>query len=196
MAKYIIKRILLLIPVFLGVTFVIFAIVRLNPADPVLAILGINITDEQYAAKAAELGLDKPFFAQYLIYIKNIVFHLDLGVSYSTGRAVSTMIAERFLTTMKLGLLGILLAMVLGIPFGIVAATRQYSVLDRIVTVASLLFASMPSFFSALLMMLLFALKLRWLPASGLATWKGWIMPVLAVGLSPVAGITRQVCWM
>ena len=192
MAKYIIKRILLLIPVFLGVTFVIFAIVRLNPADPVLAILGINITDEQYAAKAAELGLDKPFFAQYLIYIKNIVFHLDLGVSYSTGRAVSTMIAERFLTTMKLGLLGILLAMVLGIPFGIVAATRQYSVLDRIVTVASLLFASMPSFFSALLMMLLFALKLRWLPASGLATWKGWIMPVLAVGLSPVAGITRM----
>ena len=102
------------------------------------------------------------------------------------------MIAERFLTTMKLGLLGILLAMVLGIPFGIVAATRQYSVLDRIVTVASLLFASMPSFFSALLMMLLFALKLRWLPASGLATWKGWIMPVLAVGLSPVAGITRM----
>ena len=81
MAKYIIKRILLLIPVFLGVTFVIFAIVRLNPADPVLAILGIDITDEQYAAKAAELGLDKPFFAQYLIYIKNIVFHLDLGVS-------------------------------------------------------------------------------------------------------------------
>jgi peptide/nickel transport system permease protein len=96
MIKYVIKRILLLIPVFLGVTFVIFAIVRMNPADPVIAILGINITDEQYAAKAMELGLDKPFLVQYLLYIKNIVLHLDLGVSYSTGRQVSVMIAERF----------------------------------------------------------------------------------------------------
>ena len=73
MLKYIIKRILLLIPVFLGVTFVIFAIVRMNPADPVYAILGINITEEQYAAKAAELGLDQPFLIQYLLYIKDML---------------------------------------------------------------------------------------------------------------------------
>lgn len=192
MIKYVIKRILLLIPVFLGVTFVIFAIVRLNPADPVLAILGIDITEEQYAAKAAELGLDQPFLVQYLMYIKNIVFHFDLGVSYSTGRSVATMIAERFGTTLQLGLLGILLAMGLGIPFGILSATRQYSVLDRVVTVCSLVFAAMPSFFSALVMMLLFSQKLHWLPASGLETWKGWIMPVIAVGMSPVAGITRM----
>lgn len=192
MIKYVVKRILLLIPVFLGVTFVIFAIVRMNPADPVYAILGINITEEQYAAKAAELGLDQPFLIQYVMYIKNIVFGFDLGVSYSSGRAVSTMILERLGTTMQLGFLGILLAMCLGIPFGILSATRQYSVLDRVVTFASLIFASMPAFFSALIMMLLFSLKLKWLPASFDRSFLSWIMPVLAVGMSPVAGITRM----
>lgn len=192
MIKYVLKRILLLIPVFLGVTFVIFAIVRMNPADPVYAILGINITDEQYAAKAAELGLNKPFLVQYLLYIKNIVLHFDLGVSYSSGREVSVMILERLGITMQLGFLGILLAMCLGIPFGILSATRQYSVLDRIVTFASLVFASMPAFFSALIMMLLFSQKLRWLPASFDRSFLSWIMPVVAVGMSPVAGITRM----
>ena len=157
-----------------------------------VAILGINITDEQYAAKAAELGLDQPFFVQYLLYIKNIVFNFDLGVSYSTGRQVSTMIAERFGTTLQLGLMGIALALVLGIPFGIISATRQYSLVDRVVTFGSLVFASMPAFFSALVMMLLFSLKLRWLPASFDQSFLGWIMPVVAVGMSPVAGITRM----
>ena len=97
-----------------------------------------------------------------------------------------------FGTTLRLGVLGIALAMVLGIPFGIISATRQYSAIDRVVTFGSLVFASMPAFFSALVMMLLFSLKLRWLPASGLDSWKSWIMPVIAVGMSPVAGITRM----
>ena len=96
MIKYVVKRLLLLIPVFLGVTFVIFFIVRLSPADPVTAILGINITEEQYLAKQAELGLDKPLLIQYVNYVINIITHLDLGISYSSGRSVSIMIAERF----------------------------------------------------------------------------------------------------
>ena len=81
MIKYVVKRLLLLIPVFLGVTFVIFFIVRLSPADPVTAILGINITEEQYLAKQAELGLDKPLLIQYVNYVINIITHLDLGIS-------------------------------------------------------------------------------------------------------------------
>ena len=87
MIKYVVKRLLLLIPVFLGVTFVIFFIVRLSPADPVTAILGINITEEQYLAKQAELGLDKPLLIQYVNYVINIITHLDLGISYSSGRS-------------------------------------------------------------------------------------------------------------
>ena len=81
MIKYVVKRLLLLIPVFLGVTVVIFFIVRLSPADPVTAILGINITEEQYLAKQAELGLDKPLLIQYVNYVINIITHLDLGIS-------------------------------------------------------------------------------------------------------------------
>lgn len=192
MIKYVIKRLLLIIPVFLGVTFVIFIIVRMSPADPVTAILGINITEEQYLAKQIELGLDKPLLIQYVNYIVNFVTRLDLGVSWASGRDVTVMIAERFPTTLKLGFLGIALALLVGIPCGIISATKQYSVTDRAVTVVSLLFASVPAFFSALLLMLLFSLKLNWLPASGIATWKAWIMPVVAVGMSPVAGITRM----
>ena len=116
MIKYVVKRLLLLIPVFLGVTFVIFFIVRLSPADPVTAILGINITEEQYLAKQAELGLDKPLLIQYVNYVINIITHLDLGISYSSGRSVSIMIAERFGTTLKLGFLGMALALILAFP--------------------------------------------------------------------------------
>ena len=192
MIKYVVKRLLLLIPVFLGVTFVIFFIVRLSPADPVTAILGINITEEQYLAKQAELGLDKPLLIQYVNYVINIITHLDLGISYSSGRSVSIMIAERFGTTLKLGFLGMALALILGIPSGIISATRQYSPIDRVVTFGSLLFASVPAFFSALLLMLFFSVKLGWLPPSGIASWDAWIMPVIAVGMSPVAGITRM----
>lgn len=192
MVKYIIKRILLLIPVFLGVSFVIFAIVRMNPADPVYAIMGMNITEEQYLAKQIELGLDKPFLVQYINYIKDLVLNFDLGVSYSDGRSVATKIMERFGVTLQLGLMGISLSMIIGIPFGIISATRQYSAVDRVVTFGSLVFASMPAFFSALVMMLLFSQKLRWLPASFDRSFLSWIMPVVAVGMSPVAGITRM----
>ena len=192
MIKYVVKRLLLLIPVFLGVTFVIFFIVRLSPADPVTAILGINITEEQYLAKQAELGLDKPLLIQYVNYVINIITHLDLGISYSSGRSVSIMIAERFVITLKLGFLGMALPLILVIPSGIISATRQYSPIDRVVTFGSLLFASVPAFFSALLLMLFFSVKLGWLPPSGIASWDAWIMPVIAVGMSPVAGITRM----
>ena len=192
MIKYVIKRLLLLIPVFLGVTFVIFFIVRLSPADPVTAVLGINVTEEQYLAKQAEMGLDKPLLVQYVNYVLNIVTHLDLGISWDSGRDVSRMIGERFPITFKLGLMGMALALIIGIPSGIISATRQYSAIDRVVTFGSLVFASIPSFLSALLLMLLFSVKLRWLPASGISSWKAWIMPVIAVGMTPVAGITRM----
>lgn len=192
MIKYVIKRLLLLIPVFLGVTFVIFFIVRLSPADPVTAVLGINVTEEQYLAKQAEMGLDKPLLVQYVDYVLNIVTHLDLGISWDSGRDVSRMIGERFPITFKLGLMGMALALIIGIPSGIISATRQYSAIDRVVTFGSLVFASIPSFLSALLLMLLFSVKLGWLPASGISSWKAWIMPVIAVGMTPVAGITRM----
>jgi len=136
--------------------------------------------------------LNQPFLVQFFTYVKNIIFHFDFGTSYADGRSVTTVLLERFPTTLRLGLLGLSVPIIIGIPFGVISATKQYSVLDRIVTIGSLIFASMPDFWYGLMMMLIFSLQLGWLPASGLGSWQHWVMPVLAVGLSPVAGVTRM----
>lgn len=192
MAKYIIKRFLWCFPVLLGAIFIVFAISFVDPGDPVAALLGGSYTQEQYDAKAQELGVDQSFWVQFGSYIKGIVTGGDFGTSYTTKRAVSTEIASRFGTTMKLAVISILIAVVLGLPFGIISAIRQYSWADRIVTVVSLLFASMPGFWLALMLMLAFALNLKLLPASGLGDWKNWVLPALASGLSFIATITRM----
>jgi len=192
MLKFIMKRLLWIIPVLLGVLFIVFTINHFTPGDPVQALLGSNYTQEQYDAKEAELGLDQPFFVQFFRYVKGIVTEFDLGTSYQSKRAVNTEIFSRFPTTLKLGLIGVVITALLGIPIGVVSATHQYSPLDYSVTVVSMFFASMPSFWMALMMIIVFSLKLKWFPASGLSDWTGWVLPALALGLSPVASVTRQ----
>lgn len=193
MLKYIIKRALWCIPVLLGTIFIVFAINRLvDTGDPVSAMLGSNYTQEQYDEKAAELGLDKPFFTQFFYYIKDLVLEGDMGVSYITKRPVSQEIVERFPVTFKLALVSIVIAVVLGIPFGIISATKQYSAADYSVTTLSLILAGMPGFWLALMLVLLFSLQVKWFPASGLGTIKHWVLPALASGLSFIATITRM----
>lgn len=191
MIKFIIKRILLMIPILLGVIFIVFTINRMTPGDPTLTILGADAQPEEYEALREELGLNDPFFVQFFNYVKGIITKFDLGTSYTTRRSVTNEIIERFPTTLLLGLIGVFITVLIGIPFGVISATKQGSVLDYVVTFVSLFFASMPSFWLALMMMLLFSLKLQWLPASGLDTWLGFIMPCLSLGLSPVATVTR-----
>lgn len=191
MIKFIIKRILLMIPILLGVIFIVFTINRMTPGDPTLTILGADAQPEEYEALREELGLNDPFFVQFFNYVKGILTKFDLGTSYTTRRSVTNEITERFPTTLLLGLIGVFITVLIGIPFGVISATKQGSVLDYVVTFVSLFFASMPSFWLALMMMLLFSLKLQWLPASGLDTWLGFIMPCLSLGLSPVATVTR-----
>lgn len=191
MVRYVIKRILWMIPVLFGAILIVFMINRLSPGDPVAAQLGGSYTQEQYDRVEKELGLDKPIFVQFYEYLKGIVTRFDLGTSFKSKRPVSEQILERFPTTLKLALIGCAITVVLGIPFGIISATKQYSVADYSVTVFSLVFASIPGFWLGLMMIILFSLKLRWLPASGLTTWKHWILPSIAIGLSSVASITR-----
>ena len=194
MIRFVLKRIVIMIPVLLGVIFIIFAINRLTPGNPVVAMLGSNYTQEQYDAKSAELGLDKPFFTQFFEYIKGLVTKFDLGISYTTKRSVNVEIGERFWNTLLLGVIGCIITILLGIPAGVLSATKQYSLLDYSVTVGSLVFASMPNFWLALMMILLFSLRLGWFPSScaNLANWKAWVMPALAIGLSPIASISRM----
>lgn len=191
LVKYILRRLLALIPVLLGVVFIVFTINQLSPGDPVVGLLGSNYTEEQYQAKEAELGLDKPFLVQFFNYVKGIVTKLDFGTSFQTKRPVTTEILGRFPVTLMLGFIGVLITVIVGVPFGIISATKQYSPIDYGVTIVSLFFASMPNFWMGLMMIIIFSLNLKWLPATGLDTWKHWILPALAIGLPPVATVTR-----
>lgn len=192
MPRYIVTRILWIIPVMLCAIFVVFAISFIDPADPVAAMLGGSYTQEQYDAKAAEMGTDRSFWEQFGSYLGNLVTKGDLGTSWSTKRPVSLEISERIGVTLKLAVISIIIAVLLGLPFGIISATKQYSWADKIVVVLSLLFASVPGFWLALMLMIAFALNLHWLPASGLGDWRNWVLPALASGLSFIATITRM----
>lgn len=191
MIKYIVRRVLLMIPVILGVTFLVFALCRMAPGDPVKSLLGTSATEEKIAETRAELGLDKGFLTQFFLYIKGIVTKLDFGTSYSDKRPVADQLLSRFPLSMKLGFLSMGLAVLFGIPFGIISAVKQYSPLDYGVTVVSMFFASMPGFWLALMLMLIFALNLGWFPASGTSSPTWWVLPALASGLGPIASISR-----
>lgn len=190
MLKFILRRLLLMIPVLIGVILIVFCINQVS-GDPVAALLPADATQEQYDMKKAELGLDKPLVVQFVNYLKGIVTELDLGTSYQTSRPVRDEIMDRFPISIKLALISITISILLGIPFGIISATRQYSGMDYSVTVIALFFASMPPFWLGLMAMIVFSLKLGWLPASGLSTWKSWILPSFTLAMSAVAVITR-----
>ncbi|MDR0851155.1 MAG: ABC transporter permease [Clostridiales Family XIII bacterium] len=192
MLKFVGRRVLWLIPVMLGAIFIVFAINAIDPGDPVSALLGGSYTQEQYDDKKIELGLDKPFIVRYAGYVKDIVTDGDFGTSYTTKRPVSTELVERFGVTFKVAVISILIAIVLGLPFGIISAVKQYSIADNAVTIISLVFASMPGFWLALMLMLAFALNIKIFPASGIEGWKSWVLPCLASGLSFIATITRM----
>ena len=192
MVKFTIKRLLWMIPVLLGVLFIVFTLSQLMPGDPVINKLGTSYTQEQYDAMEHEMGLDQPFIVQFWDYLVGVVTRFDLGTSYKSYRAVSTMIFERLGTTLKLGIYSSLVTIIISMPLGIISARHQYSVLDYSTTTISLIFASVPGFWLAMMMMILFALKLGWLPSSGIGSWKNYVMPVLAQGLMPLASVTRM----
>ena len=192
MLNYVFKRILWMIPVMLGVIIIVFTITYFSPGDPVIIILGTNnYSPENYTIKAAQMGLDKGYWEQLFTYIYNLVTKLDLGKSYLTSIPVSQELAGRIPVTMRLSLMGILLMMLIGLPCGILSALKQYSVLDISLTSLSLIMAAMPNYVLALLCALFFGVMLRWLPFSGLATWKHWILPIFCSAGGGIAVFTR-----
>ena len=192
MVKYILKRVLMVIPVLLGVVLLVFTICEFTPGDPVYSIIGTNVSQEVYEAKKAELGLDRPFLVRYVDYVVGIVTEFDFGVSYGTGRNVGTELMGRLPQTFKLGIASILLSVIIGIPLGVLAATKHNSMRDRVIASGSLVFASIPDFWNGIMLMLFFALYLGILPATGTDSWKGYILPIVSLGLPPVASLTRM----
>lgn len=191
MTKYIVKRLIYMIPVLLGVAFLVFAILSMTPGDPGTIILGITAKPEDIAALNAQFGYDKPFLVRFLDYIGNLVFHFDLGISYQTREPVISDIMARFPNTLLLTVLSMSLASIIGITLGIISAVKQYSVIDHILVVVALVFACIPGFWLGLMLILFFSMKLGVLPAYGADSLKHFILPTVTVCMSSAAGLLR-----
>ena len=196
MHKYILKRLLMLIPVILGVTFIVFFILNLSPGDPAAMILGEQATAEALEMKREELGLNDPLLVRYFNYMKDLL-RGDMGVSYRNSISVWDQVIDRFPNTVVLAIAGILVALLIGIPLGILSAKKQNTVIDNISMVLSLIGVSMPNFWFGLLVVMLFALKLGWLPSQGMGEGfvpllQSLVLPALTLGTGSAGTIARM----
>ena len=191
MLKYIGKRLLMMIPVIIGVVFIIFAIMELTPGDPVMMILGEGAPIEAQEALREEMGLNDPFFVRFARYVVDAL-HGDLGESYTSGLPVFQEILTRMPYTLSLATFSICVAVIIGLPIGILSAVKRYSLTDNLTLAISLTVTSMPGFFLAMLLMMIFCIKLGWLPMMGLSSPKHYILPVIASASSTTASLMRM----
>ena len=197
MYKFVLKRLLQLIPVIIGVTFIVFFIMNLAPGDPAAIILGDQATAEALAMKREELGLNDPLLVRYFNYMKNLL-RGDMGTSYKNNIPVWNQVIDRLPNTAILAVAGIFIALLFGIPIGILSAKKQYSLLDNISMVAALIGVSMPNFWSGLLLVMLFSLTLGWLPSQGMGSGgvipvlRSIILPSLTLGINSMAMVARM----
>ncbi len=191
MLRYIIKRLLQMVVVLLGVVLFVFILSRAS-GDPIPQLLGENYTQADYDAMYVELGFDRPLVVQYFDYVIGIITEMDLGTSYETNRAVSLEVFSRFPVSLRQAFLTLLWSVPFGVFCGLISAAKQYSLADYSLTTLAMIMASMPSFWVSLMLMLILSLSLGLLPATGLDSWKGYIIPCLALGLRPVATFTRM----
>jgi peptide/nickel transport system permease protein len=191
--RYAAARLIATGPILLGVTLLVFAMSVLTPGDPVIALLGEasqGMSAEAIDDLRRELGLDRPLVVQYLDYVGNLL-RGDLGESLRSRRSVAAEIADRAAATAELALAALAIAVVSGVTLGILAATFRRSAIDALAMTIALLGVSLPVFWSGFLLMMLFALELGLLPASGRGTPQHLILPALTVGLSSSAFIAR-----
>lgn len=191
MWRYITQRLLWLIVIIVCVAMVIFTIMWFVPGDPAQIMLGTGATAQDIADMREILGLNEPFLTQLGNYLWDLL-HLDFGTSYTYKIPVIEEFATRLPRTLLLGLISIALNIVIGIPLGITAATHRNTFQDQGLLVGAMVFISVPQFFLAQLLVVLFSVQLGWLPPFGIDSWKCWVMPILAGSLSGIAQIARQ----
>lgn len=191
MGRYILKRLLSLIPVILGIMLLIFTILSFTSGDPVRMILGEDAPAEDVEVLREELGLNDPFLVRFVRYTKNVL-QGDFGRSYRTRTPVVSEIASRFPTTFKIAFFGILIAVFVGLPIGILSAVKQYSIIDTTSTIIAMILTAMPGFFVGMLLIMMLSLKFGLLPSTGIATWKHFIMPSVAVASVTMASFIRM----
>ena len=201
MKRYLIKRLIVTIPVLFGVSLLVFLIVHLIPGDPAIMLAGLDSTEEDIQKVRREFGLDRPLHIQYINYIGRI-FRGDLGRSLHSRRPVWDSLKEHFPATLELTTISIIIAGFCGIIIGVISAVKQYSIFDYTSMVGALTGISMPIFLIGLLLMWLFSLKLEWLPTGGRADefwsvegFKHLVLPVITlsgISVSMIARLTRS----
>ena len=191
MLKYIIKRILMLIPIMLGVMVIIFALKVVTPGDPVDQILGEQATEEQREEKREELGLNDPIIVQFYDYVKGIVTRLDFGESYRTGEPVLSELIPRLQISLIICLGAVAIGSVIGVILGVISALKKYTWIDSLVLTISMFFTSIPNFCVALVLIYLFSVTLGLLPATGIDTPAGYVLPMVVIGLHSLSNYTR-----
>ena len=190
MLDYILRRVLLLVPVFLAVSVIIFLILHLIPGDPVDNLLRVGSNAEARARIEAKYGLDRSLVVQYGIWLANLV-QGDLGSSIITRRPVSTMIAQVLPNSLMLGGFALLFSTIFGVMFGVIAATWRDRWPDQMLMGGVLLGSTLPSFWLGLLLILTFSVQLGWFPVSGARGWESLVLPVLTIGLGGMALVAR-----
>ena len=191
MLKYIGRRLLMMVPVMLGVIIIVFTLLYITPGDPVDTLLGDDATPEMAAQLREELGLNGGYFERLGRYVTGLL-HGDLGVDYATKEPVMDRIIQTFPNSLKLAGCSVVLAVVIGLTLGIVSAVKQYSIFDNVAMALAMVGNAMPNFWQGLLLMLLFALQWKLLPASGIGGWEYMILPAVTIGTSSAAAIARM----
>lgn len=196
MLRYIGKRLLWMIPIVLGVAILVFTMMTFCPGDPAEIILGTTATEADLVAKRMELGLDAPYIVRLAKYLSDVFLHFDLGTSWITNISIGAAIAERMPRTLILAVVTLVIAFGLGIPLGIVAATHQNKWQDHLSMILALVGVAVPNFWLALLLIILFSVKLGWLPAMGIGTGlagiKYYILPAVSNCAGALANCARQ----
>ncbi len=190
MLKFILKRLLMLLPVILGISFVVYSIISLTPGDPAQLILGADADPALLAAKRESLGLNTPFLVRYLKYIGGVL-HGDFGTSYRTGLPVVQELALRLPKTMIIAFGGIGLSVLFGVPLGMASAIRQYSFIDYFARMVAVVLTAVPQFWMGLILVQYFVLKLHVLPATGADSWRNYVLPIFTLGAAATATLTR-----
>ncbi|MFQ6063253.1 MAG: ABC transporter permease, partial [Methanosarcinales archaeon] len=204
--NYIIRRIIIMIPLVLGISFISFSIIHLAPGTPAMTLLGPKALDPEAVERVnANLGLDKPIYIQYFKWLWRIM-HGDFGISIGLipGMPVSNLIMRRILPTLELTVSAMILSLIVAIPVGVISAVKQYSFFDHVATVGAFIGISTPNFWLALMLILVFSVELGWLPSSGMIDprivnptifdyLKHLIIPAFVLGTAGMAGLTRYV---
>ena len=190
--RYIILRLLLLIPTFIGVTLIAFIIIKLTPGDPVLSVIGFGGfgSSAQAAAIRAELGLNQPLYIQYLLFLWRIA-QGNFGNSIAQQVPVVTLFAQALPNTLYLILTAMLFALIIGIPIGLIAGTRRNSVVDQVTRIGSILAASLPDYWLGLMFIIIFAFYLGLFPVGGNSSPTSVILPGLTLGIGLAGLIVR-----